>query len=122
MKKFYKYHGAGNDFILADNREGTFDTRDIEKIKSLCHRHFGIGSDGIIFLEDAPGYDFRMVFVNKDGSSGSMCGNGGRCVVHFAHNVLGIGKDKKNVKFLAADGEHLAEILPSGEVKLKMQD
>ena len=120
--EFYKYHGTGNDFILLDNRDGKFDVRDVEKIKLLCHRRFGVGADGILLLENAPGYDFKMVYINSDGSRGSMCGNGGRCIVHFAHNILKIVKDPKNVKFEAVDGMHEAQILPDGKIKLKMQD
>jgi len=122
MTKFYKYHGAGNDFIIIDNRNGNFDVKNTENIGLLCHRRFGIGADGIILLEEQKGYDFKMVFVNNDGSMGSMCGNGGRCIVHFAYNILKIIKDPKNVKFTAIDGEHKAEILADGQVKLKMQD
>ena len=122
MLKFHKYHGAGNDFIMIDNREGIFDVKDVERIKLLCHRRFGVGADGIFLLENEPGYDFKMVFANNDGSMGSMCGNGGRCIVDFAHNVLKIIKNPKKIKFIAIDGEHEAEILDNGLIKLKMQD
>ena len=124
--KFYKYHGAGNDFLMIDNRSGRFDIHDVEKIKLLCHRRFGIGADGVFTLKNHPDYDFEMVWCNNDGSMGAMCGNGGRCIVHFAHNILKIKgkflKNPKKVKFLAVDGEHEAKILSDGRVKLKMQD
>src|SRR3989338_6885181 len=120
--EFYKYHGTGNDFILIDDRRGVFNVKDSEKIKALCHRRFGIGADGMLLLENAHGYDFKMIYINSDGSRGSMCGNGGRCIVHFAHNILKIIRDPKNVKFVAIDGEHEAEILDDGRIKLKMQD
>ncbi len=119
--EFYKYHGAGNDFIMIDNRNGDFDIKDTEKIKLLCHRRFGIGADGMLLLENEPNYDLKMVFINNDGSMGSMCGNGGRCIVHFA-NSLGLVKNPKKIKFLAVDGEHEAEILENGLIKLKMQN
>jgi diaminopimelate epimerase len=134
MIKFYKYHGAGNDFIIIDNRKGNFDITNIEKIKLLCHRRFGIGADGIICLQKEKGYDFSMVYLNSDGSKGAMCGNGARCIVHFASQVLKIIKNPKKILFLAADGEHEAKILNKyskseiplgqigGEIKLKMQD
>src|SRR3989344_2405474 len=122
MQKFYKCHGAGNDFIMIDNRDGSFDITDVEKIKLLCHRRFGVGADGVFTLKYHPTYDFEMVWCNNDGSLGSMCGNGGRCIVHFAHNVLKMIKDSKHVKFLAIDGEHVAEILDNGLIKLKMTD
>lgn len=122
MTIFYKYHGAGNDFIMIDNRDNNFDVNNIDKIKLLCHRRFGIGADGMILLEKQKGHDFKMVFVNNDGSMGSMCGNGGRCIVDFAYNVLKIIKNPQNINFVAADGEHKAEILADGQIKLKMQD
>jgi diaminopimelate epimerase len=122
MLKFYKYHGAGNDFIVIDDRNNKFNIKDIENIKLLCHRQFGIGADGVLLIRNKKNYDFEMVFINNDGSMGSMCGNGGRCVVHFAHNILKIVKNTKKVKFWAIDGEHEAEILKNGQIKLKMQD
>ena len=79
----YKYQGAGNDFLIADNRDGgvSLSSRDIT---FLCDRHYGIGADGLMLLEDSGLYDFRMVYFNSDGSGGMMCGNGGRCIVAFA--------------------------------------
>src|SRR3989344_8257549 len=120
MKKFYKYHGAGNDFIMIDNRDGHFDITDVENVKLMCHRRFGIGADGIQIVQNHPDYDFEMIFVNNDGSMGSMCGNGGRCIVDYAHNVLKMVKNPKHIKFLAIDGAHEAEILDNGLIKLKM--
>lgn len=121
MTYFYKYHGAGNDFIVIDNRDKNFDVKNTDFIKLICHRRFGIGADGILLLEEHSEYDFKMIYINSDGSMGSMCGNGGRCIVSFAHNILKIIKDPKNVNFLAVDGAHKAEV--QGElIKLKMQD
>jgi diaminopimelate epimerase len=121
MIEFYKYHGAGNDFIIIDNRDKVFDINDTENIKLLCHRRFGIGADGIILLENHPDYNFEMIYINNDGSIGSMCGNGGRCIVHFADRMLGIIGDPNNVRFRAVDGEHTA-IIGGHQIKLKMQD
>ncbi len=81
--KFYKYHGAGNDFLIADGRETRIDL-DAEKIAALCNRHTGFGADGVMVLEDSEDFDFRMRYYNSDGSGGMMCGNGGRCIVAFA--------------------------------------
>jgi len=123
MITFYKYHGAGNDFVIIDNRSGGFDVNNTELVKELCHRRFGIGADGVILLENPTTEleDFSMVYFNSDGSIGAMCGNGGRCVVHFAYRILNIVKDPLGVHFMAVDGEHEAEII-GDEVKLKMQD
>jgi diaminopimelate epimerase len=122
MTTFFKYHGAGNDFIMIDNRNGSFNIKNTKNIKLLCDRHFGIGADGIILLEKQKKYDFKMVYINSDGSIGSMCGNGGRCIVDFTYSILKIIKNPQNINFLAADGEHKAEILADGQIKLKMQD
>ncbi len=121
MLEFYKYHGTGNDFIVIDNRNKVFDITDAKKIKLLCDRHFGVGADGVLLLENEEGFDFKMVYANSDGSLGAMCGNGGRCIVHFANHVLKIIKDGEDVKFLAADGAHHARI--KGDiVELEMQN
>lgn len=116
---FSKYQGTGNDFILADNRKGEFNNLTIEQVKKLCHRRFGIGADGLMLLQEKEGYDFEMIYFNSDGNEGSMCGNGGRCIVKFAAQ-LNIIKDK--CKFWATDGEHEATIDTNGVVSLKMND
>jgi diaminopimelate epimerase len=114
---FFKYHGTGNDFILIDNRENEISIG-VETINFLCDRHFGIGADGLMLLEKADGFDFRMKYYNSDGNEGTMCGNGGRCIVRFAES-LGIVKNK--AKFIAVDGEHFANITKD-TVSLKMQN
>ena len=118
--EFYKYHGTGNDFIIIDQRSQRFlDISDQEKIAFLCDRHFGIGADGLMLLQEAAGYDFEMVYFNADGRQSSMCGNGGRCIVAFAHFLGQIGQQ---CSFLAIDGPHEAEILPNAWIRLKMSD
>lgn len=119
--KFYKYQGAGNDFLIADNRDGSI-VLSTEQIVALCDRRYGVGADGLMLL-DCPqdDDDFGMTYYNSDGSGGMMCGNGGRCIVAFAAD-MGIS----SFRFHAADGPHVAEILSSeGAVKtvrLMMKD
>ena len=117
---FYKYQGAGNDFLIADNRSGELQLS-TDQIAALCDRRYGVGADGLMLLENSAEYDFRMVYFNSDGSGGMMCGNGGRCMVAFAADQ-GI----EHFDFDAADGFHTAQILaaegPQKTVRLKMKD
>ncbi|WP_353181668.1 diaminopimelate epimerase [Parapedobacter lycopersici] len=116
---FYKYQGAGNDFILFDNRTGFFDRNNEALVRQLCDRRFGIGGDGLMLLQSIDGYDFEMVYFNADGGEGSMCGNGGRCIVAFARDIRLIDSE---ADFLAADGRHHARIAGNGLIHLKMTD
>ena len=80
---FEKYHGAGNDLIIIDDRKGSLKlTKD--NVALLCHRRFGIGADGLMLLQESRAHDFKMTYFNADGNEGSLCGNGGRCIVFFA--------------------------------------
>lgn len=118
--KFYKYQGAGNDFILIDHRETPLKNIDNKVVAQLCDRRFGIGADGLMFLLASEEHDFEMVYHNADGNVGSMCGNGGRCIVAFAKH-LGIFDTETN--FLAVDGPHYAKISAEGNwVELQMID
>jgi diaminopimelate epimerase len=115
---FYKYHGNGNDFIIIDNRAGFFPVHAHHLVKVLCNRNFGIGADGLMLLNQREGYDFHMVYFNSDGREGSLCGNGGRCMVHFARDL---GLIDHSAIFSGVDGSHAAKI--EGDfVQLKMQD
>ena len=115
---FSKYQGAGNDFVMVDNRDGNYSLSK-DQIERLCDRRFGIGADGLILLENDIVADFQMTYYNSDGIDGSMCGNGGRCVVAFAKQ-LDIIKDHCN--FVAYDGLHKAKCLEGGLVSLEMID
>ncbi len=116
--KFSKYQGTGNDFVIIDDRTESFDVNDVSLISRLCDRKFGIGADGLMLLRNAEGYDFRMIYFNADGKEGSMCGNGGRCLVQFAHDI-GVIADE--AKFIAVDGGHTA-FLKEGKIHLHMID
>jgi diaminopimelate epimerase len=115
---FCKYEGTGNDFVLIDNREGKLALTK-EQVKQLCDRRFGIGGDGLMLLNTRTDYDFEMKYYNSDGRESTMCGNGSRCIVKFAAKV-GIRKNKYH--FVAADGDHEAEIDIDGIVRVKMKD
>lgn len=121
MAVLYKYSGAGNDFVVLDGRsEDVGHYREAGVIRSLCSRKDGfqaadgrIGADGLMILSAADGYDFSMEFYNPDGSSGMMCGNGGRCIVAFSSFLGLVPADGKVFRFVAADGEHTGEIVSS---------
>jgi diaminopimelate epimerase len=116
--QFSKYQGTGNDFVIIDNRDGSI-TLSNAQIAFLCDRRFGVGADGLILLGTAAGFDFLMAYYNADGTEGSMCGNGARCLVQFAHDH-GIVKEK--YFFIAIDGPHEATIEKNDWIHLKMSD
>jgi diaminopimelate epimerase len=90
---FTKMHGAGNDFIVIDNRQNLINPElFVKQIPMLCHRRYGIGADGVLLLEAETGASYRMVYKNADGSDAGMCGNGGRCIALFA-TTLGFSYD-----------------------------
>lgn len=116
--EFFKYQGTGNDFIMVDNRRDEFPKNDTKLVAELCDRKFGIGADGLILLENDEMSDFKMVYFNADGNEGSLCGNGGRCIVAFAKFLELI---KKDTSFSAIDGLHHAKI-KGNLVSLQMGD
>ena len=125
LQRFSKYHGAGNDFLIADNRDGHLSLSE-EVIRHLCDRHTGFGADGVMLLESGSGKDFNMVYFNPDGSGWMMIGNGGLCIVAFAADCGAVSPDS-TIVFDAADGEHIASIPENGmkgekTVRLKMKD
>jgi diaminopimelate epimerase len=117
--EFYKYQGAGNDFVMIDNRSGFFPKDNTQLIAHLCDRRFGIGGDGLILLENDTDTDFKMVYYNSDGNQSSMCGNGGRCLVAFAKDMQVI---ENETTFIATDGLHHASFEENGLVSLQMID
>src|SRR5437773_7217660 len=92
MLRFTKMNGAGNDFILIDNRAGEVHL-DRSRIAHLCDRHRGVGADGVLLLENGSNNaDFRMRYFNADGGEAEMCGNGARCFARFANKIAGAQK------------------------------
>lgn len=117
---FYKYHGSGNDFVLLDDPQGELaQTLKNKHIAFLCHRHFGIGADGLMLLHTHPQHDFEMRYFNADGNESTMCGNGGRCIVAFAQKKGYF--QGKNTRFLASDGTHQAEIFAEQPTRISLQ-
>jgi len=107
MLRFTKMNGAGNDFILFDNRTRGIDL-DRSQIAQLCDRHRGIGADGILLLERPTNRaDFRMRYFNADGGEAEMCGNGARCFARFANKV---GGQKGRISFETPAGVISAEL------------
>ncbi len=116
---FFKYQGTGNDFVILDNRTNLFDNLTLLQVQHLCDRRFGIGADGLMLMNKKEGYDFEMTYYNADGKPGTMCGNGGRCMVRYAFHM---GIHKYTYRFLASDGIHEAEIDNHSNIRLKMND
>ncbi len=108
MLRFTKMNGAGNDFILIDNRAGDVHL-DRSQIAHLCDRHRGVGADGILLLEKASNHaDFRMRYFNADGGEAEMCGNGARCFARYANKVAGA---QREISFETPAGVISAELM-----------
>jgi diaminopimelate epimerase len=115
---FTKMNGAGNDFIMLDNRDGRL-ALDSARIARLCDRHRGIGADGVLVVESAlEGADFRMRYYNADGGEAEMCGNGARCFARFARRL---GADKAEISFETLAGIIRASF-PDNEVCVAISD
>ncbi len=112
---FKKMSGAGNDFILVDKNQNAGLILTSEKIKNLCNRRNGIGADGLITIEGASEHNYKMVYYNADGSTGSLCGNGARCAIWFAEKT---GRLKNGIaKFVSNDAEYSGEVLSNELIK-----
>src|SRR5204862_3717693 len=113
MLRFAKMNGAGNDFVMIDNRAGNVQLS-AEQIAKICDRHRGVGADGVLLVEPATNSaDFRMRYYNSDGGEAEMCGNGARCFARFVEKVADAGK---KVTFETPDGiiaEHLHGVMVS---------
>ena len=112
---FWKMHGAKNDFILFDNRDGRFPVEDRAFVAYLAARHSGIGAEGVILIEPSETSDFYMRFYNPDGGEVAMCGNGARCVARLAYE-LGVADKSMGIETKA--GQVCAQILDEDRVCL----
>ena len=98
---FTKMHGAGNDFIILDNRDGQFPPEELSALAvKLCAVHTGVGADGLMVVTDSDRADYAMRFYNNDGSLGEMCGNGARCICRYGHDN-GLAGDVQRVETTA---------------------
>jgi diaminopimelate epimerase len=119
---FSKYQGAGNDFILIDDREKIFPLKR-ELIQKLCDRQYGIGADGLLLLQNSTRADFRMRIFNSDGGEAEMCGNGIRCLFQF---IQKLDSKKKKLEIETAsslyscwqEGSQIAVLLPTPKLIL----
>ncbi len=116
--KFVKMSGAGNDFVVADNRGGQF-RPEPSVVAQICDRRFGVGADGLLLVEPSKTADFFMRYYNADGSEAEMCGNGARCIARFYSERCGPGK--RELKFETRAG--LIEAIVRGDqVRLTMSE
>ena len=120
MISFVKMHGAGNDFILVDDRAGDFPIDDHRRIAAMATRPGGIGCEGVIIVQRSESADFRMRFFNPDGTEADLCGNGARCVAAFAREIGAAKSDE--MSFETAAGLIRAEVLGGQKVKVAMPD
>ncbi len=120
LLQFTKMDGAGNDFILVDNRQGHF-LFDQQLISQLCHRHRGIGADGLLIFEkpDSPCAQARMRYYNADGREAEMCGNGARCFTRYVASLLKQSSGK--ITFETAAGLLQGELMEN-QVKIFMSE
>ncbi|MES2660812.1 MAG: diaminopimelate epimerase [Verrucomicrobiota bacterium] len=121
LLRFFKMNGAGNDFILVDNRDLSLTKElDTDTIAALCDRHRGIGADGLLAVEPAQkGADFRFRYYNADGGEAEMCGNGARCFGRFTAHLGEIVL--KKVTFETIAGTLAAEMIGE-DVRIAMSE
>ncbi|WP_041243782.1 diaminopimelate epimerase [Gloeobacter kilaueensis] len=116
---FAKYEGLGNDFVLIDNRHTPEPVLSAAQAVAVCDRHRGVGADGVIFLLEARDADFQMRIFNSDGSEAQMCGNGIRCLAHYAR-TLGIEPTADRYRVQTGAGVLDIDLLPDGQVRVDM--
>lgn len=118
--KFTKMNATGNDFIVIDNRKNIVQAENSKLWHSLCLLKTGIGADGVLLLENSNKSDFRMRYINADGGEVEMCGNGGRAITAFAHELF--EEKKASYKFETMNGVYECSIDPIHGYRLKMTE
>ncbi len=120
--KFTKLHGSGNDFILVDEWDGKAvgDEHKQEFVRTVCRRHFGIGSDGAIFVAKSDVADVNFIFYNPDGSRAEMCGNGIRCLAKYVYETGRVRKKMMDVETLAGIKRLQIAVLDGGVLEVKV--
>ena len=122
---FYKYHGAGNDFVIIDRSEVPFELN-AKQINQICERRYGVGADGLMFYDCHNELDFKMTYFNSDGSESSFCGNGARCIVQFGIDHKGLSDaitfDFNGTPLGAKQKDHLIEINMSNVSRVERLD
>lgn len=126
--KFIKMSGAGNTFLLVDNRKSSLSSMPeslkhlakSEIARRLCSQHFGVGADGFVFLEDSHNLEnaFRWDFYNSDGSLAQMCGNASRCVARYYFDF--INSSEKKFSFESVAGNIQVELSDNNQVQVRM--
>jgi diaminopimelate epimerase len=119
MIPFVKMSGAGNDFVVIDNRAAVVPEPASGLAAKVCARQAAVGADGMLLLEKSPRKAFRMRYFNADGSEAEMCGNGARCIARFASLVGAAGQD---MEFENMAGDFRASLQPGGSVRLEMTE
>ena len=118
--EFTKMNATGNDFIVIDNRNNIVTAENCELWKKLCSLKTGIGADGVLLLEKSTKADFRMRYINADGGEVEMCGNGGRAITAFAHNLL--KPSKNSYQFETMNGIYECSLDATHGYRLKMTE
>lgn len=110
-------HGAGNDFVLFDNRRANLSPHAADLFRQICRFHTGIGADGVMLLDQSDAADFSIFYINADGSPGEMCGNGARCAVALAQEW---GLAGKNCRFMMWDRQFRASETGNGMIAIHL--
>jgi diaminopimelate epimerase len=115
---FTKMHGASNDFIFIDLKINPAFKVTTDKVIKLCSRRNGIGADGVITIEDNADFDFKMIYYNADGSTGSLCANGARCSIKFAEITSRLRNGK--ARFSANGNSYSGEVVNDDLIKFNL--